>query len=745
MCIKTITENLSKEMIKKYPKLLFCLTILSLITAGAAIAQPSINVQDNKTAQQLVEYLVGTNVATMNPSLTCTAEHNGTYQNVSSNLPIGDGIVLSTGRVGYSPDPFSSGVSGPVGNEIGAITSSPGDQDLTDIINQVTNNACVLEFDFVPDIDTISTLRFNYSFASEEYNEYVCSGFNDVFAFLLSGPGIGSNVNVALVPGTNIPVAINSINNGTAGIFGNGIGTCNAMGPGSPFPAYFIDNEAINGQTVVFDGFTTRLEAQATVSPCDTYHIKLAVADAVDGILQSAVFLEGNSFRVDDVNLDFAGIVSVDSGYIAEGCNFSQFVASRDTTTPRPKKLCFTYTGTATNGVDYMQLPDTLILPPFTPQVAVSVVPIQDAIAEPGYETIVITRVNCCTKTPMDSTVLRIYDSLQIDLINVDTGMCGGAPIYLHVSGAPQFSYQWQPIATGNISNPNDTFTLANPVYTTNYSITASFLTCPPVTKSFKVTVDPIPLVNIRTSDTTICLSGPMKLVTDVQPDTFSQYSYVWGPNFGLDNPFAKEPFYYFDVPADYKYVLAVQTPLGCTGKDSILIRSKPSAELINVTRDTIIKYGQSVQLNADGANYYTWTPSTFLDFPSVNDPVATPLDTVTYELVGMNLYGCKDTAYVKVGIDFSMTEIVPNAFSPNGDGKNDVFRLGNIKYQKLQEFRVFNRYGEELFSTTNPAEGWDGTHKDIKQDVGVYHYLIRVALPGGEVKMYKGDVTLVR
>jgi gliding motility-associated-like protein len=721
---------------RKFANSLLSLVAL-LVVSAEGIAQPTINVQDNRSAAQLVQYLVGTNVATFNPVLNCDGPRNGTFQNVTSNLGVGSGIVLCSGAVDQP-----NGVAGPQLNAVGTLPELPGDPDLTLISGFTTKSACVLEFDFVPDIDTTSTLRFNYVFASEEYNGFDCTQYNDVFAFLLSGPGVGTNVNVALVPGTNIPVAINSINNGT------NINTfCTSLGPGSPFPAYFIDNETANGQTVAFGGFTTKLEALATVAPCDTYHIKLAVANAVDNALQSAVFLEAGSFRVDDVNLDFTQIIEADSGYIAEGCNSSQFTASRDTTTNRPKKLCFQYGGTAINGVDYQLLPDSIILQPNTPSVSVPIIPFQDNLAEPGYEEIIITRVNCCTKTPIDTAKIRIYDSLQITLFNKDTGLCNPSPVQLNSLGAPVFQYVWQPqSAGGGITGANTmNATAIPPGGITNYSVTASFLTCPTVTKSFQVKVEPVPIVDIITEDTTICITKPMPIYSKVLPDTFSQYSYTWGPNLGLDNPFADTPYYYYAVPADYKFVLAVQTPLGCTGRDTIVIHSKPSAELVDVTTDTVIKYGEKVQLLANGADIYVWSPSQYLDFPNTADPIATVLDSNTYQVVGINQYGCRDTAYVVVDVDDRMVDNVPNAFSPNGDGENDKFYVKNIKYQKLNEFRVFNRYGTEVFSTTNPEEGWDGTYKGVKQDIGVYNYLIRVAMPGGALEVYKGDVTLVR
>ncbi|MBZ0099247.1 MAG: gliding motility-associated C-terminal domain-containing protein [Taibaiella sp.] len=79
----------------------------------------------------------------------------------------------------------------------------------------------------------------------------------------------------------------------------------------------------------------------------------------------------------------------------------------------------------------------------------------------------------------------------------------------------------------------------------------------------------------------------------------------------------------------------------------------------------------------------------------------------------------------------------VPSAFSPNGDGKNDVFRITNLGFQRIMEFRVFNRWGQEIFSTNDHRRGWDGTWEGVPQEMGVYNYLIRVAYPDGFVETY--------
>ena len=86
----------------------------------------------------------------------------------------------------------------------------------------------------------------------------------------------------------------------------------------------------------------------------------------------------------------------------------------------------------------------------------------------------------------------------------------------------------------------------------------------------------------------------------------------------------------------------------------------------------------------------------------------------------------------------------MPTAFTPNGDGKNDVFRISNVTFEKVLEFHVFNRWGQEMFFATDNS-GWDGTWHNVAQDIGVYEYLIRVASPDGTIQTFKGDVTLLR
>jgi len=192
-----------------------------------------------------------------------------------------------------------------------------------------------------------------------------------------------------------------------------------------------------------------------------------------------------------------------------------------------------------------------------------------------------------------------------------------------------------------------------------------------------------------------------------------------------------------------YAAVMSDQYDCSDTMFVNSVVKPLPSVNIIN--RDTILKYGQSIQLLVSGAYLYTWFPVSTLTNPNIAYPWATPTEPTMYYVWGLAENGCRNIDSVIIDIDYRDNLFVPTAFSPNGDGKNDVFRVSNITFQKLQEFRVFNRWGQEIYSTTDPIRGWDGSWKGVPQDMGVYQYLIKVAYPDGYIETYKGDVSLIR
>lgn len=192
-------------------------------------------------------------------------------------------------------------------------------------------------------------------------------------------------------------------------------------------------------------------------------------------------------------------------------------------------------------------------------------------------------------------------------------------------------------------------------------------------------------------------------------------------------------------------YQLKISIAGGCETKVDISIPALPVPEIITDPAQATIRYGDSITLHASGALFYVWTPSGSLDSAVKSDPVAHPVQATLYTVRGWNDYGCTDTGYVKVDIDFSAVELLPNAFSPNGDGLNDQFRLEGAKFQKLDHFRIFNRYGQLVFTTSDIKKGWDGTYNGRQCESGTYYYDIGIYYPDGSLKFFKGDVLLIR
>lgn len=160
---------------------------------------------------------------------------------------------------------------------------------------------------------------------------------------------------------------------------------------------------------------------------------------------------------------------------------------------------------------------------------------------------------------------------------------------------------------------------------------------------------------------------------------------------------------------------------------------------------DTVIRYGDAVQLNASGGISYLWTPAGRVSKADTPSPMAYPVESTVFTVVSIDSMGCIDSASRRIDIIYPPIPPIPNAFSPNGDGLNDFFRIPFAKYFKVITFRVFNRWGELVYTTMDPESGWDGTYKGMPAETGVYFYQIRLESPDKKRIDFKGDVTLIR
>ena len=193
--------------------------------------------------------------------------------------------------------------------------------------------------------------------------------------------------------------------------------------------------------------------------------------------------------------------------------------------------------------------------------------------------------------------------------------------------------------------------------------------------------------------------------------------------------------------PIAYKYTATN----GCVDSaiQPIVVNPVPIA---NAGPDVLGCAGISIQLNASGGTYYQWSPPNGLSNPAIADPLVMTNTAVSYIVAVTNTEGC--TTYDSLNIIISPlgkdAYKVPNAFTPNGDGKNDCFGLQRWGGIDLKEFSIYNRWGQLIFSSKNPSACWDGTFKGVPQDTGGFIYIIRANTPCGNINL-KGTVFLIR
>ena len=182
-----------------------------------------------------------------------------------------------------------------------------------------------------------------------------------------------------------------------------------------------------------------------------------------------------------------------------------------------------------------------------------------------------------------------------------------------------------------------------------------------------------------------------------------------------------------------------------CADTFTASVRLKTTERVKLTPKETTIKYGDAVPLYANGANVYHWTPGNGLSNTVGAAVMASPMKTTQYIVTGIGLDGCQTSDTATVTVDPRTLVVVPNAFTPNGDSKNDYFAPQNLTTRRVVEFRVFNRWGQQMFNASGNTPGWDGTFDGEPQGAGTYSYIIRTTSPDGQSETFKGDVILIR
>lgn len=401
---------------------------------------------------QILNSLNGGGMVVSNITLNCPDTARALFNGTSSNIGLNNGVLLSTGHVINAQGPNNTTYSGtcqqlPSGRP-------PDEPDLTGILNTyygpsptpLTRDACILEFDVKPGCDT---LRISFVFASEEYPEYIGTGFSDAMGIFVSGPGITGSPNIATLPTNtpfaNPPILVDYVNQFTnSGLFVNNIG----------------------GLTVQYDGFTVKLTAKIHIpNVCGTYHVKIAIADGYDCFLDSGIFLEQGSLFCNYNRYEVTTLVQD----ARRGCSNGVVNFTRYGDTTSVMNIPYTIAGDAVNGQDYQTLSGTLTFPANTSSTNLNIASLLNGNPS-GTDTVrIIVSSTLCGTTTYDTAVVYIHPA-NLARAGNDTTVCQNQSVTLGTSTTGGYTYNWTP--SGGLSSS----VISNPVFTPSAAGVFSFV-----------------------------------------------------------------------------------------------------------------------------------------------------------------------------------------------------------------------------------------------------------------------------
>ena len=568
------------------------------------------------------------------------------YFSEETGGPIGftEGIVLTTGNAATDASGVGTDEAASANAQVSNM-STVRDNNLEEIVDYLKSDGTVNIHDvtrftitFIPKGDKV---KFRYVFASEEYPEFVCSNYNDIFGFFIDGPGFSGpfergGENLAVVPGTNLPVTINSINPGSHGTSGLPNG-CDPPDGSLAHSAFYVDNSGASHP--VYDGMTTVLVAEANVVPCQTYTIQITLGDVGDGVFDSGVFLEAKSFSTPVFLVDVE-TVSL-SGDIAEGClpALLNFEASEPAAVDR--QVPYTVSGTATPNVDYNALPGVITMPAGQTQVSVPITAVLDGLSEPPESIIIEVATDLCsTKTVSIDIVDKAITEIPMLL---DTTICAGESVELDAT-LPVFV------------DSETTFTNTVPAFISPVNV--------PTLRDITVSgIDPLELrqgliarvcvdiVHNKMEDLDLFLFGPngnyLELSTDNGgngPGNFSSGCFTSTSLVSIEDPAAGPIFDSEYLPeGEWKNLWNDDiNPVNGIWQLQIIDDENGGSGVFS---------GWSITFEPVYGVDYEWTPVTGLSCSDCPNPTATVSSSTTYTVKATDTYSCEEFASAEIMI----------------------------------------------------------------------------------------------
>lgn len=667
-------------------------TIFSLVIGFAfqfGNAQ-NISVDESYTPQDLVEdILINStcanvfNVSVSGGNFASGEKSYGYFDGTGTTFPFQNGIILSTGKINNAPGPniYLSDDGGGIGWN--------GDSDLNDALGlSNTFNATILEFDFIPLGNRIS---FDYIFSSEQYLTNPSSNqcnYTDGFAFLLKRNGETNYQNLAVVPGTNIPVKVNTV---------RGSGTICPPANQAYFDAFNDTNYPTN-----FNGQTKILKAESDVIPGETYHIKLVIADEGNYRFDSAIFLGGGSFNF--------GIDLGDDRLIATG-------------NPLCPSETLTVDATQAGATGYQWFRNTNPIPGATNPTY--------TITSAGDYTVNIFYGTTCSP-PSNTLKIEYAESLVInqDLFtecDADTNQDGKTVFDLDViknqlfTNLPtDYDISFFEIPTSTIALPtNYTNTIPN-----NQTIYARIMNIQGCYSDYPVNLV-VNTFDTILADETIGLCENSILTLDAGSGFTS---YEWN----TDPPqFTQQ----ITVNSGGSYEVTVTNSFNCSKTKTFTVEASGIATIEDIIiNDFQENNSATIQISASSLGNYEFS-----------------LDDINYQdsNIFTNLLEGEYTVYVndkkKCGVTKRTFYILdyPKYFTPNGDNYNDTWYIKNLRKRNLQNstISIFDRYGKLIKQYNANTEAWDGTFNGSNLPSNDYWFTLE--LTNG--KIIKGHFTLKR
>ena len=667
--------------------IIFCLVFGLGIQFGNA---QNISVDESYSPQDLVEdILINStcanvfNVSVSGGNFASGEKSYGYFDGTGTTFPFQNGIILSTGKINNAPGPniYLSDDGGGIGWN--------GDSDLNDALGlSNTFNATILEFDFIPLGNKIS---FDYIFSSEQYLTNPSSNqcnYTDGFAFLLKRNGETNYQNLAVVPGTNIPVKVNTV---------RGSGTICPPANQAYFDAFNDTNHPTN-----FNGQTKILKAESDVIPGETYHIKLVIADEGNYRFDSAIFLGGGSFNF--------GIDLGDDRLIATG-------------NPLCPSETLTVDATQAGATGYQWFRNTNPIPGATNPTY--------SITSAGDYTVNIFYGTTCSP-PSNTLKIEYAESLVInqDLFtecDADTNQDGKTVFDLDViknqlfTNLPtDYNISFFEIPTSTTSLPtNYTNTIPN-----NQTIYARIMNIQGCYSDYPVNLV-VNTFDTILADETIGLCENSILTLDAGSGFTS---YEWN----TDPPqFTQQ----ITVNSGGSYEVTVTNSFNCSKTKTFTVEASGIATIEDIIiNDFQENNSATIQISASSLGNYEFS-----------------LDDINYQdsNIFTNLLEGEYTVYVndkkKCGVAKRTFYILdyPKYFTPNGDNYNDTWYIKNLRKRNLQNstISIFDRYGKLIKQYNANTEAWDGTFNGSNLPSNDYWFTLE--LTNG--KIIKGHFTLKR